>query len=126
MEKRLTKKPNCLTTKIMNIGTKGGWKEKTEEIKNEINQTKNNTQSPTTEKQNILSYFQEKILSQAQEKSKVQNVLNNKQWTAGKRPEYMNKLTQNGSINNIQSQNKNARCKKTTSEECCVGCVITY
>ena len=43
MEKRLLKNPNHLTTKIMNVATKGGWKETTERIKEELNITGNNT-----------------------------------------------------------------------------------
>ncbi len=84
MEKRLKKQPDKITTKIMELNTKGGWKEKTRELKSKM--TRN-------DHIDIKTYFKEKIEKQAEGKTKVQYLLTNKQWTPGIRPDYMNKLT---------------------------------
>jgi hypothetical protein len=94
MEKRLMKKKESITTKIMMNGTKGGWKEKTDTVKKEISEHNPAIQHEIKKKE-ILTYFQNRINEQAQQKSKLQAIINHSSWQAGKRPEYMNQLRRN-------------------------------
>jgi hypothetical protein len=92
MEKRLMNKKESITTRIMLNGTKGGWKDTTEKIKDKL--TQDNPNKPTEiHKKDILKHFQKKINEQAKQKTKLDAILKYSNWQPGQRPEYMKKLT---------------------------------
>ena len=87
MEKRLLKKPNSMTTIVMNDDIVGSWKNTTNNI---INRDTEDAQTITTN--DITKRFQETLIKQAEGKRKTQYLLENTEWQAGKRKAFMNKL----------------------------------
>ncbi len=87
MEKRILKEPHKLANKIMESKPKGGWKETTNSIKENIHP---NTQ---INNQTIRNNFTDTINKQNEGKTKTQYIIDNKTWKAGHRPAYMNTLT---------------------------------
>jgi hypothetical protein len=67
MEKRLHKHPERLATKIMEIGTKGGWKDKTTTMKTTINSEMETIAAPDINKK-----YANKINTMAEGKTKTQ------------------------------------------------------
>jgi len=124
MEKRLHKHPERLATKIMEIGTKGGWKEKTTKMKTTIN-----SEMETITASDIIKKYTNKINTMAEGKTKTQHLLNNTTWKPGIRPKYMNKLTRTEAStifkartrmldvkNNYRGKYNDTKCRKCDAE----------
>jgi hypothetical protein len=79
-KKRLHKHPE--------IGTKGGWKDKTTTMKTTINSEMETITAPDINKK-----YANKINTMAEGKTKTQFLLSNTAWKPGIRPKYTNKLT---------------------------------
>ncbi len=71
----------------MESNPKGGWKETTKKIKENIHP------NAQINKQMIMNNFTKTITKQNEEKTKTQYLINNRTWKAGQRPAYMNALT---------------------------------
>ena len=117
MEKKLHKHPEKLTSKIMELNTKNGWKDTTNKIKENI---KRNTQEINTGEINssqLNNFFKKKIENTCEGKTKTQYLL--------ERPKYMKELTrQEASIifkartrmldvkNNFRGKYNDTKCRK--------------
>ena len=124
MEKRLHKHPERLATKIMEIGTKGGWKDKTTKMKTTIN-----PEMETITASDINKKYANKINTMAEGKTKTQFLLSNTAWKPGIRPNYMNKLTRMEASaifkartrmidvkNNFRGKYNDTKCRKCDAE----------
>ena len=61
MEKRLHKHPENITSKIMETNTTGGWKETTTRMREQINETLQNTKNECINPQQLKRYFRHNI-----------------------------------------------------------------
>ena len=100
MDHKLKTSSNMRSRKITTISGKNSWKERTQQVYDELEITEPITGGRETVKQKIkaktLQYFKKKINkedSNVEVMSKTKFLLDGiHDWTPGKRPEYMNKL----------------------------------
>jgi len=135
METRIQRNGNKLVKEVINSNQKNGWKQKTKMLKEEIGitdedttGTKNSTKKKIGRK--INKFFKESILEQGRDKSKVQYLLEGRgEWTPGKRPEYMIKLTRNQVSTMFKARTRmlkiKANYKKGQKDLMCRACKTT-
>ena len=92
MEKRLHKHPENITTKIMETNTTGGWEKPTTRMREQINETLQNTKNEYINQQQLKRYFRHNIEKTSGGKTKIQFLRENTNWKAGERPKYMKEL----------------------------------
>ncbi len=98
MKHRIKKTASNLMTSTINSNTKGGWSDRLSELEKSINLTENEYDKTklTMKKEvnkRIKESFQEKINKDAEEKSKVQHLVNGQpNWEPGKMKEYLYKM----------------------------------
>jgi len=99
MQKRLNETQNSLLQNVRQEKTKGGWEEITEEVKREMNVTDKDMEGKRDTvkikiKKKIHEKFKTEVEKASESKSKIKFLLEHKkEWSPGKRPEYMNKMT---------------------------------
>ena len=108
MEQRVNKKGS--ETTVMNAKIKGGWKEKTEALKQSIGIEEPNKNLTKTK---INEAFKQDIMNKATNKSKVQHLLNGKkeEWGINKRHPYLNELTRNQASALFKARTRMIRAK---------------
>ena len=127
MEKRLHKHPENITTKIMETNTTGGWKETTTRMREQINETLQNTKNEYINPQKLKRYFRHNIEKTSEGKTKIQFLRENTNWKAGERPKYMKELKRMEAStifkartrmldvkNNFRGKYKDTKCRKCT------------
>ena len=102
MQKRLDKTQNDLIRKVREARTEGGWEVETDKMKRELGIIEQELLRGSLEtiknkvKKHIRRCFKTETEKSADGKSKIQFLLQGrKDWTPGKRPAYMSKLTRN-------------------------------
>ena len=80
MDKRLHKHPENITTKIMATNTTGGWKETTTRMREQINETLQNTKNEYINPQQLKRYFRHNIEKISGGKTKIQFLRENTNW----------------------------------------------
>ena len=113
-----------ITTKIMETNTTGGWKETTTRMREQINETLQNTKNEHINQQQLKRYFRHNI---EKGKTKIQFLRENTNWKAGERPKYMKELKRMEAStifkartrmldvkNNFRGKYKDTKCRKCT------------
>ena len=110
MEQRVNKKGSETTKTVMNAKIKGGWKEKTEALKQSIGIEGTNKNLTKTK---INEAFKKDLKNKATNKSKVQHLLNGKkeEWGINKRHPYLNELTRNQASALFKARTRMIRAK---------------
>ena len=104
MEKRLHKHPENIITKIMETNTTGGWNETTTRMREQINETLQNTKNEYINQQQLKRYFRHNIEKTSGGKTKMQFLRLEGRGTT----KIHERIEENGSIHHLQSENKNA------------------
>ena len=108
MEKRLHKHPENITTKIMETNTTGGWKETTTRMREQINETLQNTKNEYINPQKLKRYFRHNIEKNKRRKNEDTISARKHKLEGRGTTKIHERIEENGSIHHLQSENKNA------------------
>ena len=92
----------------MVTNTTGGWKETTTRMREQINETLQNTKNEYINQQQLKRYFRHNIEKTSGGKTKIQFLRENTNSKAGGTTTIHERIEENGSIHHLQSENKNA------------------
>ena len=110
MEQRVNKKGSETTKTVMNAKIKGGWKEKTDALKQSIDINETNKNITKTK---INEAFKKDLEAKTTNKSKIQHLLEGKreEWGIKLRHPYLNELTRNQTSAIFKARTRMIRAK---------------